>query len=35
MKRIALLIALLALAGCDKTIHEVRSPISAPLALSR
>jgi hypothetical protein len=35
MKRIALLIALLiVVAGCDKTIHEVRL-LAAPLAVSR
>jgi hypothetical protein len=35
MKRIALLIALLGIVGCDKTIHEVKLPAVAPLAVSR
>ena len=37
MRRIALLITLLAMAGCDKTIHEVNAPTGAPqaIALSR
>jgi hypothetical protein len=34
MKRIALLIALLTVVGCDKTIHEVKL-LAAPLGVSR
>jgi len=35
MRLIALLIVVLGIIGCDKTIHEVRFPIAPPLAVSR
>ena len=36
MKRMLLLVGLLALiAGCEKTIHEVRAPANAPSAIAQ
>jgi hypothetical protein len=35
MRHLALLLVLLTIAGCNKTIHEVKLPIAPPLAVSR